>query len=204
MILSFLVFLCFRIFVTSLMTFTLGLRFSCKQESGRGGGASVLGRARRVLLHYTTWASGKQAAALTGRRRWDGQCPGQPCESGGHFPECPLGSAGPTESLITQVMGTGVVVRVSSTRIRIKEKKIQEGENISYSVVSKLFATPWTIACQAPLPMEFSRQEYWNGLVCPSPGTLQLKDQTHVSNPGLLLLGKILYHLSHQESPNEY
>ena len=26
------------------------------------------------------------------------------------------------------------------------------------------------IACQAPLPMEFSRQEYWSGLPCPSPG----------------------------------
>ena len=29
---------------------------------------------------------------------------------------------------------------------------------------------PWTIACQAPLSMEFSRQEYWNGLPFPSPG----------------------------------
>ena len=28
------------------------------------------------------------------------------------------------------------------------------------------------IACQAPLPMEFSRQEYWSGLPCPSPGGL--------------------------------
>ena len=27
-----------------------------------------------------------------------------------------------------------------------------------------LFVTPWTIACQAPLSMEFSRQEYWSGL----------------------------------------
>ena len=26
-----------------------------------------------------------------------------------------------------------------------------------------LFATPWTVACQAPLSMEFSRQEYWRG-----------------------------------------
>ena len=33
-----------------------------------------------------------------------------------------------------------------------------------------LFVTPWTAACQAPLPMEFSRQEYWNGLSCPPPG----------------------------------
>ena len=27
----------------------------------------------------------------------------------------------------------------------------------------QLFATPWTVACQAPLPMEFSRQEHWSG-----------------------------------------
>ena len=32
------------------------------------------------------------------------------------------------------------------------------------------FATPWTVACQAPLSMEFSRQEYWSGLPCPPPG----------------------------------
>ena len=34
----------------------------------------------------------------------------------------------------------------------------------------RLFATPWTVACQAPLSMGFSRQEYWNGLPFPSPG----------------------------------
>ena len=33
-------------------------------------------------------------------------------------------------------------------------------------------ATPWNIACQAPLPMGFSRQEYWSGLPFPSPGNL--------------------------------
>ena len=35
-----------------------------------------------------------------------------------------------------------------------------------------LFATPWTVAYQAPQPMEFSRQEYWSGLLFPSPGDL--------------------------------
>ena len=30
----------------------------------------------------------------------------------------------------------------------------------------------WTIACQAPLSMGFSRQEHWSGLPCPSPGDL--------------------------------
>ena len=34
------------------------------------------------------------------------------------------------------------------------------------------FVTPWTITCQAPPSMEFSRQEYWNGLPFPSPGDL--------------------------------
>ena len=37
-------------------------------------------------------------------------------------------------------------------------------------------ATPWTIACQAPLSIGFSRQEYWNGLPFLSPEDL--------SNPG--------------------
>ena len=32
-----------------------------------------------------------------------------------------------------------------------------------------LFATPWTIARQASLSMEYSRQEYWSGLPCPPP-----------------------------------
>ena len=34
------------------------------------------------------------------------------------------------------------------------------------------FATPWTLACQTPLSMEFSRQEYWAGLPLLSPGDL--------------------------------
>ena len=34
----------------------------------------------------------------------------------------------------------------------------------------QLFATLWTIARQAPLSMEFSRQEYWSGLPFPTPG----------------------------------
>ena len=40
-------------------------------------------------------------------------------------------------------------------------------------LVAKLCLTlliPWTVARQAPLPMGFSRQEYWSGLPFPSPG----------------------------------
>ena len=36
----------------------------------------------------------------------------------------------------------------------------------------RLFATPWTVAQQAPLSMEFSRQEYWSVLPFPSPENL--------------------------------
>ena len=41
----------------------------------------------------------------------------------------------------------------------------------------QLFATLWTVACQASLSMGFSRQEYWSGLPFPSPGDLP--------NPGI-------------------
>ena len=40
-----------------------------------------------------------------------------------------------------------------------------------------LCATLWTVACQVPLSMEFSRQEYWSGLPCPLSGDLP--------NPGI-------------------
>ena len=47
---------------------------------------------------------------------------------------------------------------------------------ICFSCV-RLFVTLWTVACQAPLSMGFSKQEYWSGLSFPSPGDLP--------NPGI-------------------
>ena len=41
----------------------------------------------------------------------------------------------------------------------------------------QLFATPWTVAYEAPPSMGFSRQEYWSGVPLPSPGDLP--------NPGI-------------------
>ena len=38
--------------------------------------------------------------------------------------------------------------------------------------MSDSLATPGTVACQAPLPMGFPRQEYWSGLPFPSLGDL--------------------------------
>ena len=42
----------------------------------------------------------------------------------------------------------------------------------SHLSLVRLFATPWTVARQAPLSVEFSRQESWSGLPFPSPGHL--------------------------------
>ena len=41
----------------------------------------------------------------------------------------------------------------------------------------QFLAAPWSVACQAPLSMGFSRQEYWSGLAFPSPEDLP--------NPGI-------------------
>ena len=44
---------------------------------------------------------------------------------------------------------------------------------LSHFSCVRFLATLWTIVLQAPLSMEFSRQEYWSGLPCPLPGDLQ-------------------------------
>ena len=55
--------------------------------------------------------------------------------------------------------------------------RIRVSVSVSRSVVSDFSATPWTVACQASLFMEFSRPEYWSGLPFPSSGDLP--------NPGI-------------------
>ena len=55
------------------------------------------------------------------------------------------------------------------------------------------FVTTWTVACQAPLSMELSRQEYWSGLPFPTPGDLPDPGiEPHLSS--LLHNRAILYH----------
>ena len=49
------------------------------------------------------------------------------------------------------------------------------------SLVSDTFATPWTVAHQAPPSMGFPRQEYWSGLPFPSPGDLPNTGIEHLS-----------------------
>ena len=97
---------------------------------------------------------------------------------------------------------------------------------LSHSVVADFFATSWTLACQGPLCMGFSKQAYWKVKVkaaqlCPTlcdpmdytiHGILQARNTevgsllllqgifpTQGSNPGLLHGRQILYQLSHEE-----
>ena len=51
---------------------------------------------------------------------------------------------------------------------------MEESQSKGYikSIDLNVFLTPWTLAYQAPLFMEFSRQEYWYGLPFSSPGDL--------------------------------
>ena len=60
----------------------------------------------------------------------------------------------------------------------------------------RLCATPWTVTCQAPLSMRFSKQEYWSRLSFASPGGASWpRDQTQIS-----CLGRcILYHWATRE-----
>ena len=57
------------------------------------------------------------------------------------------------------------------------QNRILESEGITESIFRahtcmlscvRLFVAPWTVACQAPLSMGFSWQEYWSRLPCPS------------------------------------
>ena len=59
-------------------------------------------------------------------------------------------------------------------------------------------AAPGTVARQAPLPMEFSRQEYWSGLPFATPGD---PPDPGMANPSLLRWQEHLYHQHHLGRP---
>ena len=73
--------------------------------------------------------------------------------------------------------------------IKARQRLIVHECMLSHFSCVWLFGTLWTIACQYPLSLGFSRQEYWSGLPCSLPGDR------------LLHYRYILYQLSHQESP---
>ena len=64
---------------------------------------------------------------------------------------------------------------------------------LSYFGHVQLFVNLWIIACQAPLPMGFSRQEYWNGFPCPPPGNLSNPEIKPTSLTTPILAEGVLY-----------
>ena len=80
---------------------------------------------------------------------------------------------------------------------RATEAKGKLSESVLIAQSCLTVRNPWAVAHQGALSMEFSRQEYWSGLPCPSPGNLpnpQIKPMSPVLQANSLPL-------SHQGSP---
>ena len=97
-------------------------------------------------------------------------------------------------AFVIKEVGPGQAMKTLRTLVPLPVKR--ERKKVKLFSRVWLFATPWTIAYQAPLSMGFSRQEYWSGLPLPSPGDLP----TQGSNPGLPHCRQTLYRLNHQGS----
>ena len=67
------------------------------------------------------------------------------------------------------------ISHASKIMLKILQARIQQYMKLLSHV--QLFATPWTVSCQSPPSMGFSRSEYQSGLPFPSPGVLP--------NPGI-------------------
>ena len=69
-----------------------------------------------------------------------------------------------------------VLVSIATSQVIPKYSYIcsaREGQgHHTYKCCAQTLVTPWTVVRQAPLSTGFSRQEYWDGLPCPSPGDL--------------------------------
>ena len=138
----------------------------------------LLSRFSRVRLCETLWTAAYQAP-----RPWDS--PGKNTGVGCHFfLQCMKVKS---ESEVTQLCLTlrdPVDCSLPDSSVHgIFQARVLEWVAISFSNAWKwkvkvksfsrvwLFVTPWTAAYQTPLSMGFSRQEYWSGLLFPSPCT---------------------------------
>ena len=72
------------------------------------------------------------------------------------------------------------------------------------SYCSHNFATVWTAACQAPLPMESSSKEYWSGFSCPPPGDFPDSGTEHMSLTSPVLAGMFFTTSSTWEAPTSH
>ena len=79
-------------------------------------------------------------------------------------------------SLLTSLFG-----ELSSTYFLLPSPKKAIACMLSQFSFIRLFATPWTVARQAPLSVGFSQQEYWRGLPRPLPGDLPQRGMEYAS-----------------------
>ena len=68
---------------------------------------------------------------------------------------------------------------------------------LSHFCCVQLFVTPWIVAHQTPMSKGFSRQEYWSGLSCPSPGDLSHLRIEPMSLYVCCIGRQVLYHECH-------
>ena len=81
---------------------------------------------------------------------------------------------GPWQATVhgTTKIWTQLSIPAHGYAMNLKRRSCREVNSVQLISHVLLFATLWTIAHQAPLFMEFSRQEYWSGLSSPTPGDL--------------------------------
>ena len=126
-----------------------------------------------VRLFVTPWTVAYQAPPSMGFSRQE-YWSGLPFPSPGDLPKPgiePVSSALQTDTLPSEPPGkpcTSLVMLIT----------VMFGSHISVCMCAQLFSrvqlfeTSWTVSCQAPLSLEFSRQEYWSEWPFPSPGDL--------------------------------
>ena len=92
-----------------------------------------------------------------------------------HFQALEKEMATHSSVLAWRIPGTGEpggLPSVGSHRVRHDGSDLAAAACVSKSLSHvRLSVTPWTVACQIPLSMEFSRQGHWSGLPSPSPDT---------------------------------
>ena len=94
------------------------------------------------------------------------------------------------------VLGTGLRHTISHWDIKIYKVYLSSDNNPMHACMLSAHScptllAPWTVSCQAPLPMEFFKQEYWSRLPFPTPGDLLNPSLEPVSSVSPALAGEL-------------
>ena len=130
------------------------------REISKAGRVNPRGQRRRA--NWPGKARGLEAPAGPGAQGWGG-----------------AGNKDSTQTRLKAATGPRVPGHIQGSQKTITSAPRQECSDAPSCLT---LCDPWTVAHQAPLSMGFSRQEYWSGLLCPSPGDLPnpgIKPQAH-------------------------